>query len=107
MSTKKIFTILICFFSLLIVVSGVYLGHYYLTSNRADRNQKEIALLIKKAVGAKRVVIAIENNKPLAIKGLQKVTSEYDDIEIGGHKFETGDNTKQNIFTVTLGFKFL
>ena len=30
-----------------------------------------------------------------------------DDIEIGGYEFETGDNTKQNIFTVTLGFKIL
>ena len=49
MSTKKIFVILICIFSLLIVVSGVYLGNYYLTSNRADRNQKEIAQLINNA----------------------------------------------------------
>ncbi len=30
-----------------------------------------------------------------------------DDIEIAGYEFEAGDDTKQNIFTVTLGFKLL
>lgn len=36
------------------------------------------------------------------------LTDAFDDeIEIGGYEFETGDDTKQNIFTVTLGFKLL
>lgn len=37
---------MICVFSLLIVISGAYLGYYYFSSSRADRNQKDIALLI-------------------------------------------------------------
>ncbi len=49
MNAKKIYVIMICVFSLLIVVSGVYLGNYYLTANQADRNQKEMATLIEKA----------------------------------------------------------
>lgn len=36
------------------------------------------------------------------------LTEAFDDeLEIGQYEFEMGDNTKQNIFTVTLGFKIL
>ena len=36
------------------------------------------------------------------------LTDVYDDdIELGGYEFEVGDNSRQNIFTVTLGFKLL
>lgn len=36
------------------------------------------------------------------------LTEAFDDeFEIGQYEFEMGDNTKQNIFTVTLGFKIL
>lgn len=36
------------------------------------------------------------------------LTEAFDDeIEIGQYEFEMGENTKQNIFTVTLGFKIL
>lgn len=36
------------------------------------------------------------------------LTDVFDDeLEIAGHKVDLGDDTKQNIFTVTLGFKIL
>ena len=36
------------------------------------------------------------------------LTDVFDDeLEIAGHEVDLGDNTKQNIFTVTLGFKIL
>lgn len=36
------------------------------------------------------------------------LTDAFDDeLEVGGYEFEMGDDTKQNIFTVTLGFKIL
>ena len=36
------------------------------------------------------------------------LTDVYDDeIELGPYEFEVGDNSRQNIFTVTLGFKLL
>ncbi len=36
------------------------------------------------------------------------LTDVFDDeIEFAGHEIDLGDNTKQNIFTVTLGFKIL
>ena len=36
------------------------------------------------------------------------LTEAFDDeLEIGQYEFEMGDNTKQNIFTVTLGFKII
>ena len=36
------------------------------------------------------------------------LTDVFDDeLEVGGYEVDLGDNTKQNIFTVTLGFKIL
>ena len=36
------------------------------------------------------------------------LTDVFDDeLEIAGHEIDLGDDTKQNIFTVTLGFKIL
>lgn len=55
------------------------------------------ALLIKKAVGASRIVIAIENNKPDAIEMLENASKDFDDIEIGVLKTKYPQGSEKQI----------
>jgi len=70
-----------------VILNGAECEPYLTSDHRAmlEHPQQIVigALMIKKAVGAQRIVIAIENNKPDAIKMMKKVSEDYSDIEIG------------------------
>ena len=75
--------------------------------------------------GAKAIIINITGSKDITTFEHEKITKEIqkqidneyaniitgsvfdDELEIAGHEIDLGDDTKQNIFTVTLGFKIL
>ncbi len=80
----------------------------YLTSDHRAMLEKPAqiiigALLIKKAVNASRVVIAIENNKPDAIETLGKVAKEFSEIEIGVLKTKYPQGSEKQIINAVTG----
>ncbi len=79
----------------------------YLTSDHREMLEKPYhitagVLMIAKAVGAKRILIAIESNKPDAIELMKKITAEYPSIEIAELKTKYPQGSeKQLIQAVT------
>ena len=84
-----------------VILNGAECEPYLTSDHRAMlENPRQIvigALLIKKAVGAKRVVIAIENNKPDAIAVLEQVAEDYNLVEIGVLKTKYPQGSEKQI----------
>ncbi len=84
-----------------VILNGAECEPYLTSDHRAMlENPRQIvigALLIKKAVGAKRVVIAIENNKPDAIAVLEQVAADYNLVEIGVLKTKYPQGSEKQI----------
>ena len=89
-----------------VVINGAECEPYLTSDHRAMLERPYIsivgALMIKKAVSAKRIIIAIENNKQDAIQIMKKASLDYEDIEIGilKTKYPQGSE-KQLIHAVT------
>ncbi len=70
-----------------VLINGAECEPYLTSDHRAmlERPQLIIAgtLLVAKAVNAERIIIAIENNKPDAIKLFEDMTKEFPEITIG------------------------
>lgn len=70
-----------------VVINGAECEPYLTADHREmlEQGQKVAvgALMIAKAVGAKEIIIAIENNKKDAICAMQQIVSDYENMEIG------------------------
>ncbi|MBQ2897201.1 MAG: electron transport complex subunit RsxC [Clostridia bacterium] len=90
-----------------VILNGAECEPYLTSDHRAMlENPLQIvigSLLIKKAVGASRIVIAIENNKPDAIKVLQEVSSDFEEVEIGILKTKYPQGSEKQIINAVTG----
>lgn len=89
-----------------VVVNGAECEPFLTSDHRAMlEHPNEIvcgALMIAKAVGAERIIIAIENNKPDAIETMERVCAEYPSITVGKLKTKYPQGSeKQLIQAVT------
>lgn len=70
-----------------VVINGAECEPYLTADHREmlEQGQKVAvgALMIAKAVGAKEIIIAIENNKKDAICAMQQIVSDYENMEVG------------------------
>lgn len=90
-----------------VILNGAECEPYLTSDHRAMlENPLQIvigSLLIKKAVGAKRIVIAIENNKPDAIALLKKVASDFEEVQIGVLKTKYPQGSEKQIINAVAG----
>lgn len=90
-----------------VILNGAECEPYLTSDHRAMlENPLQIiigALLIKKAVNAKKIVIAIENNKPDAIKMLKNVSKDYAEVEIGVLKTKYPQGSEKQIINAVTG----
>ena len=90
-----------------VILNGAECEPYLTSDHRAMiENPVQIvigALLIKKAVNASRIVIAIESNKPDAIKILENVSSEFKEIEIGVLQTKYPQGSEKQIINAVTG----
>ena len=89
-----------------IVINGAECEPYLTSDHRAMLERPYISivgsLMIMKAVNAKRIIIAIENNKPDAIAIMKKTAADYPEIQIGELKTKYPQGSeKQLIHAVT------
>lgn len=90
-----------------VILNGAECEPYLTSDHRAMlENPLQIvigSLLIKRAVGAKRIVIAIENNKPDAIALLKKVASDFEEVQIGVLKTKYPQGSEKQIINAVAG----
>lgn len=90
-----------------IVVNGAECEPYLTSDHRAmlERPYASIigALMVKKAVNAKRIIIAIENNKVDAIEIMEDCTKDFPEIEVGKLKTKYPQGSEKQLVQAVTG----